>query len=179
MFFFFWKTARKTTKKTRIFYPERTPKIPGKLGENAEKKRNSLERKQQGIPKKQGKEDQGKGKCSDWIVRKRAQTRFLEGFLEGRSGKASVLRSDLRRRILTAGAWIQLAKHLVGVCIGGVRNNRCPRQKLQGKPGISEKSQREKIREERIWAIAVRRGSYKTLFLLNSGRKFSSELQFA
>ena len=30
------------------------------------------------------------------------------------------------------------------------------------------------IREERIWAIAVRRGSYKTLFLLNSGR-FSLE----
>ena len=28
------------------------------------------------------------------------------------------------------------------------------------------------IRDERIWAIAVRRGSYKSLFLLNSGRFF-------
>ena len=42
------------------------------------------------------------------------------------------------------------------------------------------------IRKERTWAIACRRGSYKSLFLLNSGRfspekkgKFSSELWFA
>ena len=42
------------------------------------------------------------------------------------------------------------------------------------------------IRKGRTWAIAVRRGSYKSLFLLNSGRffprkigKFTSELWFA
>ena len=34
---FFWKKARKTTKKTRIFYPHRTSKIPGKEGKNAQK----------------------------------------------------------------------------------------------------------------------------------------------
>ena len=44
-----------------------------------------------------------------------------------------------------------------------------------------------KFGEERTWANAIRRGSGKTLFLLNSGlfslprkeRKFSSELRFA
>ena len=35
---FFWKTARKTTQKSRIFYPYRTPKIPGKEAKNAKKK---------------------------------------------------------------------------------------------------------------------------------------------
>ena len=40
---FFWKKARKTAKKTRIFYPYRTPKILGKEGKNAQKK--------QGIPR--------------------------------------------------------------------------------------------------------------------------------
>ena len=39
---FFWKIARKTTKKTRIFYPCRTPKIPGKEGENAQKNKEFL-----------------------------------------------------------------------------------------------------------------------------------------
>ena len=34
----FWQKARKTTKKTRIFYPRRTPKIPGKERKNAQKK---------------------------------------------------------------------------------------------------------------------------------------------
>ena len=39
---FFWKTARKTTKKTRIFYPCRTPKISGKEGKNAQKNKEIL-----------------------------------------------------------------------------------------------------------------------------------------
>ena len=54
--------ARKTTKKARIFYPCRTPKIPGKERKNAQKSKEFLEKeKKQGNPKKQGKEDQGKG----------------------------------------------------------------------------------------------------------------------
>ena len=39
---FFWKKARKTTKKTRIFYPYRTPKIPGKEGKNVQKNKEIL-----------------------------------------------------------------------------------------------------------------------------------------
>ena len=60
--FFFWKMARTTTKKTRIFYAHRTPQIPGKEGKNAQKKQGILTKvflKKQGIPKKQGKEGQG------------------------------------------------------------------------------------------------------------------------
>ena len=57
---FFGKMARKTTKQTRIFYPCRTPKIPGKEGKNAPKKqRIPRTGKKQGIPKKQGKEGEG------------------------------------------------------------------------------------------------------------------------
>ena len=33
---YFWKKERKTTPKTRIFYPCRTPKVPGKEGETAQ-----------------------------------------------------------------------------------------------------------------------------------------------
>ena len=39
---FFWKTARKTTKKTRILHSYRTPKIPGKEGKNAQKNKEIL-----------------------------------------------------------------------------------------------------------------------------------------
>ena len=42
---FFWKTARKTTQKTRIFYPCRIPKIPGKEGKNAQKKKSRNSKK--------------------------------------------------------------------------------------------------------------------------------------
>ena len=41
---FFWKMARKTTQKTRIFYSYRTPKIPGKEGKNAQKNKEFLAR---------------------------------------------------------------------------------------------------------------------------------------
>ena len=41
-FLVFWKTARKTTKKTRIFCPYRAPKIPGKEGKNAQKNKEIL-----------------------------------------------------------------------------------------------------------------------------------------
>ena len=57
---FFWKKARKTTKRTRIFLSLPTPKIPGKEGKNARKNKEFLAgEKKQGIPKKQGKEGQG------------------------------------------------------------------------------------------------------------------------
>ena len=54
---FFWKMARETTKKTRIFYPYRTPKIPGKEGKKTLKKtRNSLHgQKARNSNKKKGK----------------------------------------------------------------------------------------------------------------------------
>ena len=51
----FWKKARKTTKKTRIFKAYRTPKIPGKEGKNARKNKEFLAPQK----KKQGKEGQG------------------------------------------------------------------------------------------------------------------------
>ena len=58
---FFWKKARKSAEKTRIFYPCQSPKIPGKEGKKLKKTRKSLKRgKKQGIPKKQGKEGQGR-----------------------------------------------------------------------------------------------------------------------
>ena len=60
-FLVFWKIAQKTTKKTRIFYPYRTPKIPGKEGENARKNKEFLAaEKTRNSKKKQGKEGQGK-----------------------------------------------------------------------------------------------------------------------
>ena len=43
-FLVFWRKAGKTTKKTRMFYPYRTPKIPGKEGKNAEKNKEFLAR---------------------------------------------------------------------------------------------------------------------------------------
>ena len=43
---FFWKKARKTTKKTRTLHPCRTPKLPGKEGENAQKAKEILARRQ-------------------------------------------------------------------------------------------------------------------------------------
>ena len=42
---FFRKKAGKTTKKTRIFYPYRSPKIPGKEGKNARKNKEILARR--------------------------------------------------------------------------------------------------------------------------------------
>ena len=49
---FFWKTARKTTKKTRIFYRCRTPKILGKEGKNGQKSKEFLgKEKRKEIPK--------------------------------------------------------------------------------------------------------------------------------
>ena len=42
---FFWKKAGKTTKKTGIFYPDRTPKIPGKEGKNDQKNKEFLARR--------------------------------------------------------------------------------------------------------------------------------------
>ena len=60
-FLVFWKRARKTTRKTRIFYPYRSPKIPGKEEKNTHKNpRKSSQGKKQGNPKKQGKEGQGR-----------------------------------------------------------------------------------------------------------------------
>ena len=60
-FLAFLGKARKTTKKNKDFSLCRTPKIPGKEEKNAQKSKeiNSLRRKKQGNPKKQGKEDQG------------------------------------------------------------------------------------------------------------------------
>ena len=56
----FWKTARKTTKKTRNFFiPGEPLKSLGKKGKTLKKTRNSLERKKARNSKKQGKEDQG------------------------------------------------------------------------------------------------------------------------
>ena len=55
---FFRKKAGKTTKKTRIFYPYRTPKIPGKEGKNARKNKEILaRRKNKEIPKNKERKD--------------------------------------------------------------------------------------------------------------------------
>ena len=43
--FFFWKKAGKTTRKTRIFYPYRTLKIPAKEGKNAQENKEFLARR--------------------------------------------------------------------------------------------------------------------------------------
>ena len=56
----FWKQARQTTKKTRIFYPYRTPKIPGKEARNAQKSKDSSQgEKTRNSQKKTRKEGQG------------------------------------------------------------------------------------------------------------------------
>ena len=56
---FFWKKARKTTKKQGFFKPAEPLKSLEKKGKTLEKTRNSSPAKKQGIPKKQGKEGQG------------------------------------------------------------------------------------------------------------------------
>ena len=54
------RKAGETTKKTRILYPYRTPKISGKEGKNAWKTQgNPRKEKKQGNPKRQGKEGEG------------------------------------------------------------------------------------------------------------------------
>ena len=65
-FLVFWKKAGKTTKKTGIFYPDRTPKIPGEEGKNDKKNKEFLarrknkefqknkERKDRGVPQTTG-----------------------------------------------------------------------------------------------------------------------------
>ena len=61
----FGKNARKTTKKTRIFYPHQTPKIPGKEGEKRSKKQGIPRKgKNKEIQKKKGKEGQGNSRFS-------------------------------------------------------------------------------------------------------------------
>ena len=55
---FFWKKARKTTKKTRIFYAYRTPKISGKEGKNAQKNKEILAgEKNKEFPKNKARKD--------------------------------------------------------------------------------------------------------------------------
>ena len=55
-FLFFLEEGKENHQKTRIFYPYRTSKIPGKEGKNAQKKqgnpREKREKKKQGIPEK-------------------------------------------------------------------------------------------------------------------------------
>ena len=60
--------ARKTTKKTRIFYPYRTPKIPEKEGNNARKEKEFLagEKNKEFQKNKEGQEGQGKLVSSEW-----------------------------------------------------------------------------------------------------------------
>ena len=62
LFFFGKVQGNPPPKKTRIFCPCRSPKIPGKERENAQKTRKQgipRRHKEQGIPPKQGKEGQG------------------------------------------------------------------------------------------------------------------------
>ena len=56
---FFGKRQGKPPKKTRIFYPYRTPKIPGAEGKKRSKNKEILAGGKKGNPKKQGKEGQG------------------------------------------------------------------------------------------------------------------------
>ena len=76
---FFGKKARKTTPKTRIFYPRRTPKIPGKEGKNAQKNKEILKKrgKTRNSKKKQGKEGQGFPRISRVI--QRGKSLFFSG----------------------------------------------------------------------------------------------------
>ena len=83
-FLAFWKTARKTTQKTRISYPWRTPKIPGKEGKMPKKQGIPWKGKRQGIPKKQGKEDQGR------------RVNFVSVREKIRCGRSKTLRRGLR-----------------------------------------------------------------------------------
>ena len=61
--FFFWKKARKTTQKTRIFYPHRTPKILGNKGKNTQKNKEFLAREKNKEIKKAR-----KGRTGKWLL---------------------------------------------------------------------------------------------------------------
>ena len=78
----FWKKQGKPSKEARICSLWWTLKFPGKEGKNAPKsKGNSLQRKKQGNPKKQGKEDQG---ASTW-----GQKRYSQEFVFPSFGRSS------------------------------------------------------------------------------------------
>ena len=51
--------SKESDQKKGFFFPRLTPKILGKKGKNTQKTRGSSQEKKQGIPKRQGKEDQG------------------------------------------------------------------------------------------------------------------------
>ena len=59
-FLVFWKTARKTSQRTRMFYSCRTPKIPKRRGKCSKKRNSSQGNKSKELQKK-GKEGQGSG----------------------------------------------------------------------------------------------------------------------
>ena len=109
-FFFLGKIARKTTKKTRIFYPCRTPKIPGKEWKTLNKT-SSQGKKKQGIPKKKGKEGEGKSAFSGPNrVKIRSESGpnqvWGEGFGGGRvqRGRSGLEASVAPRKVLTLSA---------------------------------------------------------------------------
>ena len=68
-----------------MFYSYQTPRIPGKEGKTAQKKEESLEEKKQGIPKKQGKEGQGRSLLDDNI-----QSEWSQKFPKINSGRVKV-----------------------------------------------------------------------------------------
>ena len=64
-FLLFLENGKENQPKNKdLLYLWRTPKIPGKKGQTLKKKEIPCKRKKQGVPKKQGKEDQG---LSDFV----------------------------------------------------------------------------------------------------------------
>ena len=108
----FWRTARKTTKKARIFYPCRTPKILGKEGKNAQKNKEFLgKKKSKEIQKsKEKKIREGLGMIHAFIKARRSGLRT--SLVQRRSLRASLRASCkdsmelARSRIMYACGWV-------------------------------------------------------------------------
>ena len=96
----FWKRQGKPTKRTRIFYPYRTPRIPGREGKNAQKNKEILaRRKNKEFPKNKERKDREKGseKVLERVLGKGSQKGSEKGVCYGFYTTKRVLRRVLRR----------------------------------------------------------------------------------
>ena len=198
-FVFCWKTARKPPKKQGFCIPAEPENI-WKRRENAQKNQgNPRKGKEQGIQKKQGKGGQGSHRFGSEILSVQFGSVAVWGW-NGSSGSGFRFRRFLCKKVFFFCVSVQFNRKgqfrfrfrletvpalPVPLSVSG---RTVPMVLVSGSGSVPEppRSVKFSVRKGRTWAIAARRGLYKSLFLLNSGRflprkrgKFSSELWLA
>ena len=121
---FFWKRARKTTKKTRIFYSYRTPKNPGKEEKNSQKNKEILAgEKNKEIPKNKERKDRVQNAPTPKIPKNYSKITIWP--IPGPStGSMRVARFDWQ---MPPPSRLKIACHVCSTCQLG-----------EGKPGVSK-----------------------------------------